>query len=212
MKHATNKWKTHPNLTISVSLVENDYCIQHTHKHSHILQPISQDYLPKQYKQSIMAPNLKHRSIAFLPSAAELDLQQSLKSSAFSPLTMLSTSAQSITGQAADDATQYSQQQHLDSSNYWEWSGDHDDELQQLANEEQAQELVSPIHIIDNIVQQSLTERARSSHTMASNDQYWDWSPTEDVSYWNWPSAKDEQRQLIRQRDGSEANTAYWTW
>ncbi|CAJ1966298.1 unnamed protein product [Cylindrotheca closterium] len=162
-----------------------------------------------------MAPNLKHRPLV-LQTAAGLDLQD-LKT--FPPLTSEAQVPQSQ-GKAGCGDTTIQTSPKQDSSDYWEWNGDNDVKVQQAMAEEQAAELVCADHIIENIIREAPSAGVVNT-TSADNDQYWDWSPAQPAaSYWDWPSTKNEQRELVRQFDATQTTTvaaagasdSYWDW
>ncbi|KAL3927645.1 MAG: hypothetical protein SGBAC_013002, partial [Bacillariaceae sp.] len=149
-----------------------------------------------------MAPNLKSRPL-ILQTVAGLDLQHDLK--AFPPLTSKAQSPQQQKKAAGVTTIIASPKQ--DSSDYWEWNGDNDEKVQQAIAKEQAAKLVSADHIIENTVQEPLSEGVKTT-TSAENDQYWDWSPPQPVvDYWDMPSTKREQRELVRQYDATQTST-----
>ena len=162
-----------------------------------------------------MAPNLKHRPTV-LQTAAGLDLQDF---KTFPPLTL---EAQQVPQQQkkAAGVTTIRASPNQDSSDYWEWNGDNDEKVQQAMAEEQAAKLVSADHIIENMVREPPSAGAINT-TSADNDQYWDWSPAQPAaSYWDWPSTKDEQRELVRQYEATQitavpaagGSDSYWDW
>mmetsp|Transcript_19522 Transcript_19522/g.48123 ORF Transcript_19522/g.48123 Transcript_19522/m.48123 type:complete len:165 (-) Transcript_19522:78-572(-) len=164
-----------------------------------------------------MAPNLKNRPIVLETAAAGLNLQD-LKT--FPPLTSEAQLLQQQQQKKAAGVTTIRASPKQDSSDYWEWNGDNDEKVQRALAEEQAAKLVSADHIIDNIVREPRSEGVKST-TSADNDQYWDWSPAQPpASYWDFPSTKNEQRELVRQYDAMQnttvaaagASDSYWDW
>lgn len=145
-----------------------------------------------------MAPNLQQRSILLQTAAS-----QPIKA-AFLPLTTVEV-AQQLEPEYKIPASV------PDSNDYWGWSGDNDVEIQRLVAEEDAARLVSAEHIVHTVMRQPVA--SQSTTTIATNDQYWDWShaETESVDYWNWPVANDGQQANV-QPTSVEETEAYWAW
>ena len=135
-----------------------------------------------------MAPNLKRTQL--LLQTVDLDLIQPVKAG-FPPLT----------SEVAQQSQQQQQVKSADSNDYWSWSSENDAEINKIVDEER----LSADHIVDNILRQPAVA---PSATLASNEQYWDWShaKTESTDYWTWESTSEQQIEAPVDSD------SYWAW
>merc|ERR1711935_1287507 len=95
-----------------------------------------------------------------------------------------------------------------DSSNYWEWSVENDEEINRVVDEER----FSAEHIVDNIVRQPAAVPTSLSQ---ANDDYWAWESREQqrsADYWLWPAAKDERRNIVQEQISNTETESYWKW
>ncbi|KAL3926564.1 MAG: hypothetical protein SGBAC_013424 [Bacillariaceae sp.] len=143
----------------------------------------------------IMAPNLKHRSS--LLQTFDLYLVQPVKT-VFPPFTR--SEVEHVQPQQVIKPPQQ------DSSDYREWSSDHDKVMKEIVDEER----LSADHNIANILRQPV---AKASTLLADNDQYWDWhhAKKETTDYWNWQATNGEQGTTVLQGAGAETDS-YWAW